>query len=605
MKAPMAAHIRKSAFPLRSLGWTSSVRYVRYSRCIATDSRNRLSKFWAPTGGISAQDGEQDDSHGLLVRGGFLRQAHSGVFHLLPLGLRVQSKLEALIDKHMSSISASKVSLSSITTEALWRQSGRYSANSELLQIKDRKESGFLLSPTHEEEITALVASMVHSYKDLPLRLYQIGRKYRDERRPRQGLLRAKEFMMKDLYTFDADADAALQTYQEVRQAYNNLFDELRLPYLVADADSGNMGGKLSHEYHFASPKGEDNVWTCNSCSYVANEELVEKKPTTSEPDNNTEAIVFTGISTDHTTAINIHIPRPSSLPPASHPSWTQISSYINLHAVKRALPSSLDLDAGIQDPTLTSLLSKTTSQISLYDATLPQPTTITTTTTSSSQATPTHLTTTHPGDPCPRCPTGTLTPHRAIEIAHTFHLGTRYSLPLSALIAPADTTTNAKLPIQMGCHGIGISRIIGAVAALLCDGRGLNWPRAIAPFEVVLVGGKGVDAAEMERVYDCLLWGARGRGCASGNASANASANNHHANLNPDPDVILDDRHTKSLGWKLQDADLIGYPVIVVVGRAWKERAQVEVQCRRLGVKKDVGLGELRGVVLEMLGRL
>ncbi|KAI8936257.1 hypothetical protein NX059_006679 [Plenodomus lindquistii] len=224
----------------------------------------------------------------------------------------------------MSSISASKVSLSSLTTEALWRQSGRYSANSELLRINDRKDSGFLLSPTHEEEITSLVASMVHSYKDLPLRLYQIGRKYRDERRPRQGLLRAKEFTMKDLYTFDSNAAAALETYDQVRKAYTNLFNELRIPYLVADADSGNMGGNLSHEYHFVSPKGEDNIWSCNTCSYIANEELVESKPVhpdTTEPTPTLESnttTVFKAISTDRKTAIHIYMPGPHPSPSSS-----------------------------------------------------------------------------------------------------------------------------------------------------------------------------------------------------------------------------------------------------------------------------------------------
>ncbi|KAJ4307454.1 hypothetical protein N0V94_009721, partial [Neodidymelliopsis sp. IMI 364377] len=216
----------------------------------------------------------------------------------------------------MESIGASKTSLSSITTEELWKQSGRYSANSELLRLKDRKDSGFLLSPTHEEEITALVASIVHSYKDLPLRLYQTGRKYRDERRPRQGLLRAKEFMMKDLYTFDATVEAGLETYKAVRQAYKNLFDELKLPYLVADADSGNMGGKLSHEYHFVSPKGEDNVWSCSSCDYVANEELVEKRTPDISTSPASPPLTFTGISVDRKTRISIQLPRPSSLAP-------------------------------------------------------------------------------------------------------------------------------------------------------------------------------------------------------------------------------------------------------------------------------------------------
>lgn len=485
----------------------------------------------------------------------------------------MQNKLEALIDKHMQSIGASKLSLSSITTEALWRQSGRYSANSELLRIDDRRESGFLLSPTHEEEITALIASTVRSYKELPLRLYQIGRKYRDERRPRQGLLRAKEFMMKDLYTFDYSSDTALQTYDAVRTAYTNLFNELKLPYLVADADSGNMGGKLSHEYHFVSPKGEDNVWSCNLCDYVANEELVEKKPTPVDDINTTHAIVFTGISTDHTTAINIHIPRPFSMEANTNASWHEIHSHVNLHAVKKALPPDVDIDTGIESPALTSLLPSTTQTIHIYDQAL-----------SSNTPTAHDLTTTHPGSSCLRCHSGTLSVQKAIEVGHTFHLGTRYSVPLNALVSVPEQT--ATQPLQMGCHGIGVSRIIGAVAGLLADTQGLNWPRVVAPFEAVVVAMPELGEAEVSEVYDVLAGygdGARASGV----------------------DVVLDDRPAKRLGWKLKDADLIGYPVIVVLGRAWKEGREVEVQCRRLGVKKTVEVEALRSEVLGLLEQL
>ncbi|KAF2704511.1 prolyl-tRNA synthetase [Pleomassaria siparia CBS 279.74] len=446
------------------------IRVSRHARCLTIDSRNRLSKFWAPTGGITPQheDGEKDDSNALLVQAGFLRQTHSGIFHLLPLGLRVQNKLESLIDKHMSSLGASKLSLSSITTEALWKKSGRLNLNTELFNIGSKDQiSDFLLSPTHEEEITSLVSGMVKSYKDVPLRLYQVGRKYRNELRPRGGLLRAREFMMKDLYTFDYSSELALETYQEVRAAYNNLFDELKVPYLVADADSGNMGGKLSHEYHFASPKGEDDVWKCNTCEFVVNDELVEK---------------------------------------------------------------------GVED-----------------------------------------------GDICPRCPpnTGHLTVRKAIEVAHTFHLGTRYSEPLGALVTtPKDPRPQ---PLHMGCHGIGVSRLIGAVASILSDSKGLNWPRAIAPFEVIIIGAdSNMDMGE---------------------------AQFNHLSVSDETgeplDVAWDDRPIKSMGWKLRDADLIGYPVILVLGRAWKERGAIEVQCRRLGIKKEVDMASLKKEVTALLDQL
>lgn len=486
----------------------------------------------------------------------------------------MQNKLEALIDKHMQPIGASKLSLSSITTETLWRKSGRYSANSELLRVQDRRESGFLLSPTHEEEITALVAGMVHSYKDLPLRLYQVGRKYRDERRPRQGLLRAKEFLMKDLYTFDYSHENALETYEAVRQAYNNLFDELRIPYLVADADSGNMGGKLSHEYHFISSKGEDNVWSCNSCSYTANEELVEKKTSNTSTSSDRPPLVFAGISSDRHTAIKIHVPRASDLLANYAPSWDEVSQFVNLHAVKKA---GVDIDTGIESSTLLSLLPKTSSTVEIFDRAI------------ASDTTGIHsydLSTIKTGDSCPRCDSGQLSVRQAIEVGHTFHLGTRYSEPLEAAVAVPGT--NKKDHVQMGCHGIGVSRLIGAAASLLADKKGLNWPRAIAPFEVVIVSTHHGTDGVSESVYDAL-------------AQKSPAQNEEDTQL----DVIIDDRPIKSLGWKMGDADVIGYPVIVVVGRGWKEKKEVEVQCRRLGIKKEIGLENLRSEVVELLERL
>ncbi|KAF2691298.1 prolyl-tRNA synthetase [Lentithecium fluviatile CBS 122367] len=559
MKAHIWRETRRTKLPIK---------VCRNARFLATDSRNRLSNFWAPTGGISPQDGEQDDSHVLLILGGFLRQAHSGVFHLLPLGLRVQNKLENLIDKHMQSIGASKLSLSSITTETLWKQSRRYSANSELLRVQDRRKSGFLLSPTHEEEITSLVGGTVHSYKDLPLRLYQIGRKYRDERRPRQGLLRAKEFLMKDLYTFDYSQENALKTYDAVRQAYNNLFDELKLPYLVADADSGNMGGKLSHEYHFVSAKGEDSVWSCDSCDYVANEELVEKKTSSASSENARSPLVFTGISSDRSKAINIHIPWPSNFPTDQTPMWDQVSDFVNLHAVKKA---GADIDTGIEAGTLQSLLTKTKSTEDIYDCSLSS---------ASSAQSSLDLTTTKTGDSCPHCSSGKLSVQKAIEVGHTFHLGTRYSEPLQALVAVPDKTQREA--IHMGCHGIGVSRLIGAIASLLAEEQRLNWPRVIAPYESIVIASPKVGEADVIEVYD---------GLAGGNGQERV-------------DVALDDRPLKSLGWKLKDADLIGYPVVVVLGSAWVERREVEVQCRRFGVKKHVALEDLRGEVLGLLDR-
>ncbi|MCJ1327491.1 hypothetical protein MMC10_004160 [Thelotrema lepadinum] len=441
------------------------------------DGRNRLSNFWVPTGGIAFEEDKKEDSNALLVRGGFLRQSHAGIFQLLPLGLRIQDKVERLLDKHMRKLGASKISLSSLSSEDSWRKSGRLQdGRSELFQVEDRKGSQFLLAPTHEEDITTLVGGLVQSYKDLPLRLYQIGRKYRDEPRPRQGLLRTREFVMKDLYTFDVSKNQALSTYETVRAAYYAFFDEFKVPYLVADADSGSIGGDISHEYHIASAKGEDSVYTCTSCGFVVNEE-------------------------------------------------------------KLVDDSSLNKEDGTCS--------------------------------------------------CPKC-SSMMKSVTTIELGHTFYLGTKYSKPLGAHVeakasetvtvgdASKDRQVTASTPIEMGCHGIGVSRLIAGMTNVLSDGKGLNWPRVIAPFETIIISSSSTEKPATD-LLDQL---------------------SHSA------DTVLDDRD-QSLIWKMKDADLIGYPVLVILGRAWAKEGKCEVQCRRLGVREDVAPEILPGFVHSLLDKL
>ncbi|EFX06114.1 prolyl-tRNA synthetase [Grosmannia clavigera kw1407] len=460
-------------------------------RQLHVDHRNRLTQFWVPPPQVALKDAKQnEESHAKLVRAGFFRQAHSGVFHMLPLGLRVQDKIEALVDKHMRSIGASRVALSSITSAGLWERSGRLgSVKPELFQFEDRKQAKFLLAPTHEEEITELVAQSVHSYRDLPLRLYQITRKYRDEMRPRYGILRSREFIMKDLYTFDTTVEAALATYEQVRAAYAAIFAELRVPVRVARASSGDMGGDLSHEYHLAASLGEDDVASCRACGFAGNTEIT-------------------------------HI-GPDSRPARS-------------------------------------------------------------------------------GDDCPDCgAAGSLQVERAIELGHTFYLGTRYSEPLNVRVqGDQNTPATSTITPLMGCYGIGISRILGAVADHLADPTGLRWPRAIAPFEVAVVAAGGSPLAQVaERVYDELT-----------------------ANTETRLDALLDDRPAASLPYKLKDADLTGYPVVVIVGAAWRRSTATatdssapnisldglcEVQCRQLGLRQDVPLSELKTFVSGLLAQL
>ncbi|KAF2430496.1 class II aaRS and biotin synthetase [Tothia fuscella] len=451
------------------------VRHNASSHVARVVDRVRLSQTWLPSGGITTAEEKKDEAHSFLIQAGYIRQAHSGVYHNLPFGLAVESNIIHLITHYMKLTGSVKVDLSSISSEALWKQSGRITDSlekddHELMAIKDRRNMGFVLSPTHEEEITALVSNTTKSYKEFPLRLYQISRKYRDELRPRRGLLRTKEFKMKDLYTFDLTEEAALLTYQEIRDAYRGFFTELGVPFMEVAADSGNMGGNLSHEFHFPSSAGEDTLLSCKQCGIAVNEEVIEKA---------------------------------------------------------RRQPAA-----------------------------------------------------------CPECGSKRVTSQRAIEVGHTFHLGTRYSQPLDLMVglpAPKQlegiqpaANQQPMVPIQMGCHGIGVSRLVGAIATMTADKKGLCWPPLIAPYHVVILCNGRTSVPEQpgdpeEAVaYDAL---------------------------------IIDDRD-KPLTWKLNDADLVGYPIIVVIGNHFKETGEYEIQCR---ARADLSRKskDLRSVVCEILNAL
>lgn len=428
---------------------------------------------------------------------------------------------------------------------------------------------------------------------------------------------------MKDLYTFDYSVEAALETYEHVRDAYSQIFiKEMKLPILVAQASSGDMGGSLSHEYHIPTSLGEDHVINCNSCGYVANEELAESRLPEGKADMaSIKPRVWRGVSKDRKTLVNV---------------WYDANQaseeHINTHAIKQVFP---ELDSGLEDPMpfweaeikrAATTAGPPIRVINLFDCRLPKeevvrriqdklvdiPKRITETLDQESseallqnmflpadlnpQAEEVNFLRIKDDDPCPRCDKGTLKVQKAIELGHTFHLGTRYSEPLNARVSvptrllpgAGDKSPNSaeEVPIQMGCHGIGISRIIGAVADHLADERGLNWPRAIAPYDVVIVYNpkdSGL-ARDAESLYDSLV-----------------ADSDKVLPLDP----IIDDRGDSSMGWKLKDADLVGYPVIVVLGREWKASGRLEVQCRRLGYKELVEGDNLKSCVTDLLGQL
>lgn len=432
---------------------------------------------------------------------------------------------------------------------------------------------------------------------------------------------------MKDLYTFDATQSGASQTYKRVRESYDAFFKEFKIPFLTAEAASGEMGGDVSHEYHLKTSKGEDNIVMCNSCNYAANEELVQSHlmPSTSDRDKRDES---TGRATSYTLS-----PSNDSQPQINHNSlqWVGISrdcstlvqafmpneieisaggekhirkTKINLDAIKRRFP---DIDLGVEDPIATlkkhlqlqqqpenpkTEISSKPQLLRLFDIRysniptgnevvsidglevpfLPEP---------GKSIDQIDLVKIETGDPCPKCPNGTLMIESAVELGHTFLLGTRYSTPLEATVKTKNAPNG--VPMQMGCHGIGISRLIAAVADVLADDKGLNWPRVIAPYEAVIVPTEDNEGGAVE-VYDVLT-----------------GAGDHTAG---EPvDTLLDDRERR-LGWKLRDADMIGYPVVIVVGKHWTHR-NCEVQCRRLGLKHVVPLEDLRSFVQTQLRKL
>ncbi|KAL2269905.1 hypothetical protein VTJ83DRAFT_2089 [Remersonia thermophila] len=567
----------------------------------------RLSRLWFPSGGIAASATE--DAHSKLIRAGFLRQSNSGMFHMLPLGHRVQDKVERLVAKHMDDyLGASRVSLSSISAESLWEKSGRLSdVASELFRFTDRRDVSYLLAPTHEEEITTLVSRSVKSYKELPLRLYQITRKYRDEFRPRHGLLRGREFVMKDLYTFDTDVESALKTYDEVQAVYARLFSSLRLPVLAAKASSGSMGGNLSHEYHLPTPHGEDRVISCYSCDYTVNEEVADASPL-GEVAPDTPVEIWRGITKDRTTLVNVWYPKWERLRDSGE-LREYTSEDINLAAVKALVP---DLDTGVSDAlsfwstaiasgtqtatvlinvvdprvksTLPRYLNSAASELPGWPSAIGSPKTLATTLCHSEgrDGEPLSLLRIHTGDKCPRCSSGRLKVEKAMELGHTFFLGTRYSAPLGAAVALPSSPQPS--PMQMGCHGVGISRVVGATAEHFADQKGLNWPMAIAPYSCVIIPGKDATDNDAQEVFHAI----------------NAVSGPGMETL----DVALDDRE-KSLPWKLSDADLIGFPLIVVLGREWRSAGRVELQCRRLGIKQSVELSDLPGMVQHLHSEL
>jgi prolyl-tRNA synthetase len=564
-------------------------------------------------------------SHRLLVRAGYIRRNAPGLYTWLPLGLRVLRKIENIIREEMDAIGAQEMLFPVLLPKEPYEASGRWTEYGDsLFRIKDRKGGDYLLGPTHEEMFTLVVKDLYSSYKDLPLSIYQIQNKYRDEARPRAGLLRGREFVMKDSYSFDVD-DAGLEaSYQKHREAYVRIFDRLGFEYVVVKATSGAMGGSASEEFLAKAAVGEDTYVRCTHCDYAANVEAVSVRPPApvaydDAPAAHAEATPDTPtIETlvDHLNAAYPREDRPwaagdtlkNVLVVLKHPDGTREPLAIGVPGDREVDQKRLEgqLEPIEVEPMDEAELAKHPALVKGYIGPgmlgedsksgiryLVDPRVVEGTRWVTGADTPgSHVidlvagrdftpdgtieaADVRDGDACPNCTEGTLQSARGVEMGHIFQLGRKYAEALDLKVLDE----NGKLvTVTMGSYGIGPSRAVAAIAEGTLDDSGLCWPRNVAPVDVHVVAA-GKDPAIF---------------AAAEELAAALSAQG--------VDVLYDDRTGKvSPGVKFKDAELIGVPTIVTVGRGLADGV-VEVRDRATDERRDVPVTEAAAAVVAVV---
>jgi prolyl-tRNA synthetase len=542
------------------------------------------------------------DGHRLLVRGGFVRRVSSGVYAWLPLGQRVLARVAEIVREEMDGIGAQEVTVPILQPLELWARSGRDAAYGPLMfRLQDRKETGFCLSPTAEEVVTTLVAGEYSSYRDLPVTLYQINWKYRDELRPRFGLLRAREFLMKDAYSFHADVDDLKRTYQDIYDAYERTFTRCGLVFRAVEAEAGEMGGDTNHEFMAVAEVGEDDFVWCPSCAYAANVEAARRRPP-ARHDDPVDAPAMEAVDTPDMPGIApvaAHLGVPESallkcivfevdggdgarLGAALVPGDRDVSEHaLALALAPRAVrlltdedferrpelprgylgPHHPALEVIVADPSVAAdhpwVTGANASDRHVRDAVVGRDFTVDVWA---------DLVAVAPGDACPRCGAA-LAVDRGIEVGHVFQLGTKYA---EALDARYQDDAGEQHPMVMGSYGVGVSRIVAAVAEQHHDDAGLAWPAALAPFAVHLVAlpGRGEAAERVSAAADRLSDELAAAGV----------------------DVLYDDRDV-SPGVKFNDADLLGVPVRLTVGGKGVARGVAERRVRATGAEDEIPL--------------
>ena len=551
----------------------------------------RMSAFHAPSLREAPHEAELP-SHRLLVRAGYVRQLAAGIYVLMPLGVRALGRIAQIIREEMDRAGALEVLMPAVQPAELWQESGRWDKyGPELLRFKDRKDNAFCLGPTHEEVIVDLVRRDVRSYRQLPLNLYQIQSKFRDEMRPRAGLMRGREFVMKDAYSFDVDEGAARASYEAMFAAYEAVFRRCGLDFRAVEADTGNIGGSLSHEFQVLAETGEDAIVSCGACPYAANVELAAIGGATPEPDGAggpaCERVATPGQRTveEVTAFLGVEPTRlmKTLVVDVDGEPWAAI-----VRGDRELSPVKIRLALGADSVELAAdeLVTKATGApvgfagpVGLRVPTIVDSEVLAITDgVTGANAADAHLVHVRPGrdfqphrvadirvagagDTCPRCG-GELRLFRGIEVGHVFFLGTKYSAPMGCTFLDEQGQSR---PMVMGCYGIGVSRIMAAAVEQHHDERGIVWPVSIAPFLVAVIPlGKPGDATADKATE--IYAGLRGRGLA----------------------VLLDDRPERA-GVKFKDAELQGHPFQIVVGQRGLDEGAAELKDRRTGTSDKV----------------
>ncbi len=530
-------------------------------------------------------------SHQLLLRACFIRKLAAGVYSYLPLAWRSLLKIIAIVREEMNRAGAQEVLMPFLHPAELWQETGRWDEYGELLmKVQDRQGRWFCLGPTHEEPVTDLARQLIRSYRQLPLNLYQIGTKFRDELRPRGGLIRAREFIMKDAYSFDRDEEGMDRSFETMRQAYIRIFRRCGLPFVIVEAEAGAIGGTENLEFMVITESGEDRLLQCSQCGYAANRERAERRPPSgfseivkagSRSSAPLQKVLTPNQRTVEEVSRFLNVPPSQLVKTLMYVADGEVVAALvrgdhelNEAKLARVLGKKVAMADAATIERLTNapvgfsgpigLKEKGVRLIADYDIAFLQDFVV------GANEADAHFVNANwgrdfpidqfadlrfaeGGDGCPRC-AGNLEMRTAIEVGHIFKLGTRYSEPMKATFVDEDGKEKLML---MGCYGIGISRILSTVVETSHDDDGIIFPISIAPFEawVLPIENEGELREVAERLYADL----QGAGV----------------------ETVIDDRDERA-GVKFKDMDLVGVPIQVVVGRTVRERGEVEIRLRR-----------------------